>query len=218
MPKLSFSWNPAAGATGRYRDQGTGRFVSGSAVRKELDVFIANAESAPRAASELLRSGEISLDDWALQMRQSIKETHLASIAEARGGWENMTQSDYGRAGQIIREQYGYLEEFKEQIASGDQALNGNIDRRAEQYVKAGRESFYKAKQAEAKKRGISHVRSLRFPGDSCTECVELDRVWFGIGDPKYKLPGDRICRKNCRCGEEYGVMEEDGTIVVMGQ
>lgn len=218
MPTFDFRWSQFAGAAGRYRDARTGRFVSASVVRGALDGFLQNSEKAPSDVSALLRNGEISLDDWAVEMRRVIKNTHLSSIAEARGGWQNMTQADYGRAGQIIRAQYGYLEKLKMEIATGQQPLNGHIDRRAQLYVKAGRESFYKAKQAEASKRGVTHVRSLRFPGDSCTECVELDRVWFAIGDRAYKLPGQRICNKNCRCGEEYGTAQDDGTIASVGQ
>ena len=81
-------------------------------------------------------------------MRRHIKNTHLNAIAMERGGWANMTPSDFGRAGQIIRKQYGYLRNFGREIASGKQRLDGTLGRRAQLYTAAGRNSLYRSKQA----------------------------------------------------------------------
>lgn len=207
-----FRWLPRAGATGRYQDTVTGRFVSNAAVRNELDLFLDNATEPARALAGQLRDGSISLNDWETGMRRIIKNTHLSSIAEERGGWANMTQSDFGRAGQIVREQYKYLHNFAEEIASGKQRLDGTLDVRSDLYVKAGRETFYKSKQATAERNQLTHVRSRLNPADHCYECVAFDGKWYRLGDSNYKLPGQRICQKNCKCDEQYGVMV-DGAI-----
>ena len=60
-------------------------------------------------------------------------------------------------------------------------------------------------------------VRSVRHARDSCVECVSLDGKWFKVGDPAYKLPGQRICTKNCRCLEEYGRQTADGVEALEG-
>jgi hypothetical protein len=65
-----------------------------------------------KALAEALRGRQVSLADWEVGMRRVVKNTHLNAIALERGGWANMTPADYGRAGQIIREQYGYLKGF----------------------------------------------------------------------------------------------------------
>jgi len=207
-----FRWLPTAGATGRYQDKASGRFVSGDAVRVELDRFIDSSAAPSKALAEQLRDGSLNVTDWETGMRKVVKNTHLNSIAEARGGYENMTQADYGRAGQIIREQYGYLHKFGEDIANGTQPLDGRLDARSELYVKAGRESYYKANQAAAVDSGLTHVRSNLNPADHCVECVKFDGKWFELGSGDYKLPGQRICNKNCKCDEEYGTMV-DGVI-----
>ncbi len=199
-----YQWNPNAGASGRYRDTATGRFVPSATVRRELDTYLRNSDDAARSLSQSLRGGELSLADWELAMRREVKRTHLNAIALERGGYANMTQADYGRAGQIIRMQYGYLHQFAEDIASGKQRLDGTIDRRARLYTQAGRETFYKSKHA-ARADDVTKVRSIRHASDSCDECIEFDGVWFDIGDPAYKLPGDRQCNKNCLCSEELG-------------
>lgn len=211
-----FIWQPNAGATGRYRDKVTGRFVSGKAVRDELDNFLDNSTDPTKTLADSLREGGASVRDWETGMRRLVKNTHLTAIAEERGGWANMTQADFGRAGQIIREQYGYLNDFAGEIASGEFVLDGRLEARSNLYVKAGRESFYKSKQAHAIANDLGFVKSKLNPADHCDECVKFNGVWYEIGDSAYKLPGQRQCLANCKCTEIYGTMV-DGVIVEVG-
>lgn len=208
-----YQWNPEIGVSGRYRDGQTGRFVSGRIVRNELDIYLSASDDVAGALAQQLRDRGISLADWELAMRQEIKRTHLNAIAMQRGGWANMRPSDYGRAGQIIREQYAYLRNFAQQIADGKQRLDGTLNRRAQLYTQAGRTSYYKSAQAN-RKAGITHVMSRRTKRDSCRDCVELDRVWFRIGDPRYRLPGQRQCNANCGCYETYGMFGDTGELL----
>ena len=211
---MPYRWEPNAGVSGRYRDE-RGRFVAGSQVRRELDRYLDNSDPA-KALAEALRGRQLSLADAEIAFRRMIKNTHLNAIALERGGWANMTPADYGRAGQIIREQYGYLKNFAADIASGKQRLDGTLGVRAKLYTQAGRESFYRSKQANLAA-GVDMVRSVRHARDSCSECVSLDGKWFRVGDPTYKLPGQRICTKNCRCSEEYGRQTADGVEALEG-
>lgn len=206
---MPYRWDPNAGPAGRYRDAATGRFISHAAVRSQLDHYLDTADPA-KALATGLRDKSLSLADWELAMRQHVKTVHLNAIALERGGWANMRPSDYGRAGQIIREQYGYLKNFANDIATGKQRLDGTFPRRAQLYTQAARTSFYKSKHAN-RQEGIDMVRSRRHARDSCRECIDLDGKWFRIGDPAYKLPGQRICLSNCRCSEELGRMTPDG-------
>ena len=206
---MPYRWEPLSGVSGRYRDTATGRYVSGASVRRELDRYL-DADDPARALADALRSRSISLADWELAMRRHVKNVHLNAIALERGGWANMRPSDYGRAGQIIRQQYAYLKNFAADIASGRQRLDGTFPRRAQLYTQAARTSFYQSKHAN-RAAGIDMVRSIRHARDSCSECVALDGKWFRLGDPAYKLPGQRICLSNCRCSEELGRMTPDG-------
>ena len=210
-----YTWTPDAGASGRYRDTETGRFIKSATVRRELDTYLDNSDTAARSLAQALRNREISLADWELGMRRHIKNVHLNAIATERGGYANMRPQDYGRAGQIIREQYGYLKNFGNDIASGKQRLDGTLDRRATLYTQAGRESFYRSKHANLSP-GVDMVRSIKHARDSCRDCEYLNGKWFRVGDPAYSLPGRRQCNKNCRCSEELGRMTADGAIEEM--
>ena len=193
---MPYRWEPSAGASGRYRDE-RGRVVAASTVRRELDRYLDTADPA-KALAEALRGRAVNLADWEIGMRRVVKNTHLNAIALERGGWANLTPSDYGRAGQIIREQYGYLKGFANDIASGKQRLDGTLGVRAHLYSQAGRNSYYRSKAENISDR-VTHQRSIRGKRDSCWQCVELDRKVFRIDDSSFPLPGRRVCNHNCQ-------------------
>lgn len=179
---MPYRWEPNAGASGRYRDE-RGRFVASSTVRRELDRDRTTATRRvrwPGAARAGGGSWRISGDRG---MRRVVKNTHLNAIALERGGYANLTHSDYGRAGQIIREQYGYLKGFAADIASGKQKLDGTLAARARLYSQAGRNSYYRSKAANMSDR-VTHQRSIRGKWHSCWQCIELNGKVFGSRRP----------------------------------
>lgn len=211
---MPYRWEPTAGVSGRYRDSRTGRFVPAVNVRRELDRYL-DADDPAKALAKALRGRSLSVADWELAMRRHIKNVHLNAIALERGGWANMRPSDYGRAGQIIREQYGYLHKFANEIAAGNQRLDGTLSQRARLYSQAGRNTWYKSHEANMTAKA-THQQSVRGKRDSCWQCIELDGKVFKIGDPSFPLPGRRVCNHNCGChlrylslvGDEYQVLE----------
>lgn len=204
-----YRFEPSSGVSGRYRDTLTGRFVPSATVRRELDRYLDASDDAARVLARALRNREVSLADWELGMRRLIKNTHLNAIALERGGWSNLTPRDYGRAGQIIREQYGYLKQFGLDIASGKQRLDGTLDFRARLYTEAGRNTWYRSHAANMTT-AVTHQRSIRGKRDSCWQCMDLDRRVFRIDDPTFPLPGRRVCLHNCGCHLEYLVTAGD--------
>jgi hypothetical protein len=183
-------------------------FVASSTVRRELDRYLDTADPA-KALAEALRGRQLSVADWEVAMRRHVKNTHLNAIALERGGWANMTPADYGRAGQIIREQYGYLKGFAADIASGKQRLDGTLGVRAKLYSQAGRNSYYRSKAANMSDK-VTHQMSVRSARDSCRQCLDLDRKVFRIDDASFPLPGRRVCNHNCQCHLAYLALGDD--------
>ena len=211
---MPYRWQPNAGASGRYQDTATGRFTSGATVRRELDHYL-DADDPAKALAEALRGRSLSLADWELGMRRHVKNVTINAISLERGGYANVRPSDWGRAGAIVREQYGYLKGFAADIASGKQKLDGTLARRASLYSQSARNSYYRSKAANMTGK-VTHQMSVRSARDSCVQCVKLDRVVFRIDDPTFPLPGHRICNHNCRCSLEYlRLGEENGYEVV---
>jgi hypothetical protein len=213
MPR--YSWEPTHGISGRYRDTRTGRFVPTSIVRRELDTYLDNSQDAIRILSHSLRDRQIGLAEWEHSMRRIIKNTHINSVVLERGGYANMRPQDWGRVGSAVRKQYEYLTNFGLQIADGTQRLDGTLMVRMDMYTQAGRTTYYQSAHANMKPE-VTMVGSVRHARDSCRECIDLDGKWFRMGDPAYKLPGQRICLTRCHCSERYGA-EVDGAIVEMG-
>lgn len=198
-------------ATGQYRHIRSGRFVSGELARSALDDYYdAKAEYAIKI-SEQLRNREISFATWQGEFERTLAKIHLVSIAQARGGWHRMTSADYGRAGQLykqeligIKGQHRGLRGLVADMQKG-KPLDGHWMQRIQQYVQAGRHSFHVAETIEMERRGADEECSIRAVTDSCDECIEQeDLKWQKIKSKRIKQPGDRRCKRRCKCRKKY--------------
>ena len=202
MPEFTYDQRLNNGI-GAYRGT-NGRIISQTQVREALDAYVDNSENVSRDLAMLLREGQISLADWQLQMRSHIKDVHLSAAAAQRGGWDNMTQADFGRVGQRIRTQYEFLDNFAQQIADGTQPLDGRFLVRAQMYTDASIATFDRFQVNAFNVAGFDEERSILEPGaQHCSECEsEAARGWQPIGT--IKPIGERICLTRCRCTKEY--------------
>lgn len=206
MPERRYGWNARAG---RYIDR-RGRFVSRQRVRLALDGALDAAEREVLQLADQLRNRQISLRAWELAMREQVKNISLYSATAAKGGWAQMSQADYGRVGQHVREQYEYLRRFGRQIASGEQPLDGRFANRMRMYAREGRALFHRTEEAEARIRGMVEKRNIRYPGDSCDGCLAAERAgWIAIDSDEVPEIGSRTCRSNCRCRWEFRSAQE---------
>jgi hypothetical protein len=198
LPPSRYRWNATAA---RYVDA-RGRFVPRELVRRELDDALAAAKQRMAGISEAFRTGGISSNDWFAEMRQLVKQVQLYSATAAKGGWAQMSPADFGRVGGIVREQYGFLLNFANQIAAG-LPLDGRFLRRVAMYAESGRRTFHRTETAEMTTRGLDEERSILHPADHCTDCVvEADKGWQPIGS---LIPiGERECLGGCKCTMEF--------------
>ncbi len=206
----------------RYRDKSTGRYVSQERIRGALDGFIENANGRIEMVTNQLINGEISLADWQTQMATTIKDMHLAAASSARGGWAQMSPSDFGFTGSLIKNQYGFLQNFANEIASGEQPLNLNALRRAHMYGQAARGTHEDMRRRIMRDKGATHEQRILGIAEHCTTrngllgCVELAALgWKVIGT----LPriGNSPCKVNCHCRFRFGRQLDNGKIEVIG-
>lgn len=194
-----FAWDPRSQ---RYRDARTGRFLPRKAIRAAMDGALGSAQKRVRALADQLRDGGSSLQDWQIQTAQSLKEIHLYSAALAKGGWDQMSPADFGRVGNVLRDQYGYLRNLAVAIAGG-LLLDGRFGQRMTMYVQAGRATYHRTERAEMALRGFNEERNLRSAADSCAGCLAASASgWVPIGT--LTPVGSRDCMSNCRCALEY--------------
>jgi predicted unusual protein kinase regulating ubiquinone biosynthesis (AarF/ABC1/UbiB family) len=199
MPSPSkYSWNEVAG---RYRGA-NGQFVSFERIRSFLDQALDRNEARVASLASKLRNRQITLAEWQIEMRDTIKDIHLASSALARGGWAQMSEVDYAKVAEKIEFQLKKLNDFALQIEKG-LPLDGRFARRTTLYAQSGRVTYHESLRNEMALRGFTLEKSVLASSDHCSECVsEAAKGFVPIGD--LVLIGERICRSNCRCHVEF--------------
>ena len=118
--------------------------------------------------AEQLYTGEISLGTWSEQMKAEIKALHTAAGAMGKRGWDNMTQSDWGKVGAEVKKQYRYLQGFAEDIAANRDTMTlGQLQARANMYAEA---AGYTSERMQADADILDKLPWL--PKDGSTQCL----------------------------------------------
>ena len=194
-----FSYNPGSN---RYTDSG-GRFVSGDTVRGALNDVIVASQARTHQLTQDLRDGYISLADWQRGMAQEVRTTQAIAHATAKGGWSQMTQSDWGRVGNEVKRQVKYLNNFAKDIETGKVPLDGRLTARADLYPQAARNTYSRTEGASRQEAGLKQERNILGDADHCDGCLEATAEgWVDIGS---LVPvGQRDCMSRCHCHLEY--------------
>jgi len=155
----------------RYRDTSSGRFITTHKAVTLRDFYTEAVKGDMDKLTRRLTQHKISVQQWTLDMRQIVKETYIDQYMLARGGRGNMTQSDWGRVGGMLKKQYEHINRFARDIDQG-RLSEGQVRTRARMYVESSTQAFERAKAESA---GVP--RLPQYPGD-----------------------GQTICRANCQC------------------
>jgi hypothetical protein len=122
-------------------------------------------------------SGELSLGAWEEAMKAEIRGLHTAAAAIGKGGFENVTQSDWGRVGSEVKQQYRFLHGFAEKIAEDRESISlAAIQARAKLYADAGKTTSVLMQAGEWA--GGTRRQPGRFPAlpwmprDGSSECL----------------------------------------------
>jgi hypothetical protein len=189
---------------GTYRRRSTGQYVSRAQIREAIDSAIQKEERELARISRRLAARTITIDEWQSESAQIIKNIHLWNGAAGKGGWGEMTQSDFGKVGARLREQYGYLDNFAQQLERGEvDVRSAGFLTRVEMYAEAGRNTYHSTLLSAMQSAGMTEERNVLYPADHCAGCLEADgEGWVAIGE--LPLPGERDCLTNCKCDIIY--------------
>jgi len=206
----AFIWNAASGV---YERASTGRIIPFATVRDVTEKTAQGQLEEMLMLSKRLQSGEIPLAEWQNEMIEKIKILHINSMVSARGGWAQMSQSDWGYVGSELKRQYEYLRNFAQQIADGSQRLDGTFLFRTQMYEDAARSTFEQMRRREEQKKGMEEEMRELGIADHCDDCLEYaGRGWQPIGT----LPriGDSVCRTNCHCRFRFRRKDANGEYI----
>jgi hypothetical protein len=156
-------------------NQRVGTYVSNARMLELRESVITSAKNRVNELASSLASGDININQWTLAMRQEVKDSFIHQYMLGHGGRNTMTQSDWGKLGHDIRDQYQYLNRFSDEIRAG-RYTESQIAARSRMYMEASSQSFEKAKVAS---RGIPDLPD--YPGSGRTECMTNCKCYWNI-------------------------------------
>lgn len=118
-----------------------------------------------------LHAGEITVNDWHTDARQAVKRLHVQAWSAGRGGeWDKITFGEWGKVGNRLRRQYGYLRNYADELRTADfEKLSvAKMNMRSGFYGSAARQSF---EASLAEDRGLDSSILPAQPGDGTTKC-----------------------------------------------
>jgi hypothetical protein len=192
---MALAWDAAAG---RYRDAASGRFVTASAFVRSFDALLDGSRTRMAGLAGQLRGGSLSLAAWQEAARLELRSLHVVAGTLAQGGVQHMTPAAYGKIGQLLQVQYGYLQQVAEDVASGKRPLDGRLENSGRLFAGAARDTFTQLQRDQARQRGVQLEQRVLGQAEHCADCEEAAGHWEPLGS----LPriGDSACRQNCHC------------------
>ena len=188
----------------RYVSRWNGRPVKESTVRNAVEKYNNKfiQDNIDRSTERLI-SGDITLQEWQDKVADEIKQGHVINATVGKGGRAAMGQSDWGRVGRRLRDQYQYLNGFSQAIKAGT-LTPGQIRVRMNMYVNAIRSSYYGGLTAAMKVAGRKMERRRTTSATPCGQCTAWEaRGWQPIGTvPEPGIDCDGLT--NCKCEKEY--------------
>lgn len=159
----------------QYQNAETGKFISQGRVRALMQRFETRYKQDIKVISDRLSNGEVNVQRWVMDMRRAIKDAYVVQYTMGKGGMGNMTQSDWGRIGGLLKGQYQYLNNFAGDIANGELSPK-QIVARANLYIDSSTQAFERGK---ASSHGLYNLPA--YPGDGTTECMANCRCYWHI-------------------------------------
>ena len=173
----NWEWNDT---TKRFRNLVTGANITDNRRIGLREEYIQKQLPAIRRLVIQLRDGEITVQEYLLAVRRHIKKAYLGEWLLGKGGINAMTSDDVRLVGIHTQRQYGFLQNFVEQIRNGELSV-AQIRSRTEMYIHSATQAYERAQASS-----------------------------YGIGLPEYPGDGNQICLSRCKCRWEIVVTETE--------
>lgn len=115
--------------------------------------------------SDGLEDGRKSVQQWLLEMRNAVRDVHLAQFLFGKGGINTVIQEDIDRVNERVKDQWLYLQDFARAIVAGSLSIR-QIRARAANYGESSTRNF-----SEGRARAYNLVLP-NYPADGTTECL----------------------------------------------
>lgn len=193
--------------TGNYRYASNGNVVPPERINNWIDDASKKMGENLAQIADDLRKGKINEAEWVIRMSEEIKNGHRGVALIAGGGRSNMTVSDWGWLGSVIRRELTYLNGFANEIANrpaGTQLTQAFISR-----AKSYSASIYSTYEQMVRRRVLRdgqaafEINILEPGAEHCAGCIEAtERGKVPVGE--LVAVGHRDCLMRCRCRIQY--------------
>ena len=202
---MPWKWDADAA---RYRND-AGQFMSADRVLEYVNESIDASKNVVDQFSTMVSNGTVSPAGWNTLFRQEIKEEYIRQYLAGIGGQPQMTPADWGSLGAMLKRQYGFLDDFANDIIDG-KLSEAQIRARAQMYIRSAAQAYERALWKSVAEAGYDEVRwVLDELVENCPDCLAFEAMgWQKMADDPFggAFPGsgDTICLINCACHLEY--------------
>lgn len=194
---MPVTWEPT---TARYRGE-DGRFVSRDTVLDFVRQSIEASGDVIKTLAERVSSGQLSSREFLTVFKTEIKDEYIRQYVAGRGGVGSMAQSDWGKLGSMIKEQYKFADGFAAELSGLSEA---QIVNRAGMYIESANQAFEAGyRKAITTSGNFTEERWMLGDKQHCSGCIEnASKGWVAIGE----LPpfGSTPCGVRCGCHIAY--------------
>lgn len=128
-------------------------------------------------------AGRMTIGQWEESMKALIRGLHTSVTTIQKGGWDVMTQADWGKMGNPLKEQYKYLHNFAKYIEEHKDTISLK-------YIESRSKLYADASQATGNK--------VVLPDDIVKQL------------PYIPKDGSSDCMTHCKCHWELKVVDKD--------
>jgi hypothetical protein len=163
---IRWLWDRARNVYQRLRGENVEKITEATPNLRDRFLVVEQRTGWLNGLSEELVNGDISIQRWVLRFRDRLKDAYINEYMLARGGRSAMTQRDWGRLGRMLRDQYGYLDRFAQDVAAG-RLSKDQIQARSEMYFKSARQAYERGHEE-----ALGMPTLPAYPGDGSTVCL----------------------------------------------
>jgi hypothetical protein len=175
-------------------------------VKRELvtGLLVDVTDRSANTMADLARAavqGDIAPRQFYEAMVREVRQAYNASAALGKGGWQQMSQADWGRNGGLLHAEYGRLRSFAQDIADG-KLTEKQAEARARLYADSAYKRYWQEWQKQQEDLGNDEEAWITRGDEAvCGACIALEDLgWVPLGE--LPMPGD--IHVGCRCEKAY--------------
>jgi hypothetical protein len=196
-----FVWDAAAS---RYKWVDNGQYLSRELMLKLTAKQIEQTKKDLATLGDLLINRKISLAAWQEETAYALKSLHIRQAILARGGADKMVANDYLQVARTLKEEYGYLRNFAQDITEG-QVSKAQFQSRLSLYAQKSRVSWELANKQNFVNNNYTIMERLLGATDRhCSDCLRYAAAGpQPIGWLPMPTQGCK-CKASCQCTVRY--------------